>query len=80
MQNRWVLEGWLPPNFIAMIAYYKLFTKIKHANLVSKHSPKDLIELSKTIYKAKINREWKLTEITKKNIALFSKIEIDYLK
>jgi hypothetical protein len=28
MQNRYVLEGWLFGNFIAMIAYYKLYVEV----------------------------------------------------
>lgn len=79
MQDRHVLEGWLMANFIAMIAYYKLFTRLKKANLLHKHSPKDLIELSKSIYKMKIQGNWHLSEITQKTKTLFKKIQIDYL-
>ena len=80
MQNRYVLEGWLTANFIAMIAYHKLYIKLKEANKLSKYSPKDIIELSKSIYKLNINNEWKTSEITKKNIDLFKQLKIDYLK
>lgn len=80
MQNRYVLEGWLTANFIAMIAYHKLYIRLKEANMLSKHSPKDIIELSKSIYKLNINNQWKISEITKKNIDLFKNINIDYLK
>lgn len=80
MQNRYVMEGWLFANFIAMIAYYKLYTKLKQANLLSKYSPKDIIELSKSISKLKCNGQWHLSEITKKTNDLFVKIGIDYLK
>jgi len=80
MQNRYVLEGWLTANFIAMIAYHKLYIRLKDARQLSKYSPKDIIELSKAVYKLNINNEWKTSEITKKNIDLFKKIKIDYLK
>ena len=40
MQDRYVLEGWLTSNFIAMIAYYKLFEKLNKAKLLHKYSPK----------------------------------------
>jgi len=80
MQNRYVLEGWLFANFIAMIAYYKLYTRLRLAKLLTKYSPKDIIELSKTIYKMKVRGEWHLSEITAKTIKLFEKIGIDYLK
>lgn len=79
MQNRYVLEGWLTANFIAMIAYHKLYIKLKNAKKLNNHSPKDIIELSKSIYKLNINNEWRISEITKKNINLFKLLEIDYL-
>jgi hypothetical protein len=79
MQNRHVLEGWLFANFIAMIAYYKLFVRLKEANLLHKHSPKDIIELSKSVTKLKIRGEWYLSEMTKKEKDLFAKLNIDYL-
>jgi hypothetical protein len=79
MQNRYVLEGWLFANFIAMIAYYKLYVRLRQAGLLSKHSPKDIIELSKAIYKMKIRNVWHRSEITQKVTKLFAKIGIDYL-
>ena len=79
MQDRYVLEGWLLANFIAMIAYYRLFTRLKKANLLDKFSPKDIIEISKSIYQLKIRGQWNISEITLKNIVLFKKLKIDYL-
>ena len=79
MQNRYVLEGWLTANFIAMIAYHKLYLRLRAAKKLDKYSPKDIIELSKSIYKLKINNEWKLSEITKKTRDLFKQLKIDYL-
>jgi len=79
MQNRYVLEGWLFANFIAMIAYYKLYVRLRQVNLLNKYSPKDIIELSKAICKVKIRGAWHLAEITKKTRELFAKIKIDYL-
>lgn len=79
MQDRHVLEGWLMANFIAMIAYYKLFTRLKEANLLVKHAPKDIIEISKSIYQMKIRGQWNRSEITNKTINLFKKLKIDYL-
>jgi len=77
MQDRHVLEGWLFANFIAMIAYYKLYVRLQQAELLAKFSPKDIIELSKAIYKMKIRGIWKMSEMTKKNQQLFEKIQID---
>jgi len=79
MQNRYVLEGWLFANFIAMIAYYKLYVRLRQAEILSKHSPKDIIEQSKAIHKIKIRNVWHRNEITEKTRRLFAKIGIDYL-
>jgi hypothetical protein len=79
MQNRYVLEGWLFANFIAMIAYYKLYVRLRQADILSKYSPKDIIEASKAIHKMKIRGEWHRSEITEKTQKLFAKIGIDYL-
>lgn len=80
MQDRNVLEGWLAANFIAMIAYYRLFTRLKDAKLLNNHSPKDIIEIAKSIYKMKISGHWHISEITNKTKDLFKKIEIGNLK
>jgi hypothetical protein len=79
MQNRYVLEGWLFANFVAMIAYYKLYVRLRQAELLAKYSPKDIIEQAKAIYKMKIRGQWFCSEITQKTQKLFDKIEIDYL-
>lgn len=47
---------------------------------LSKYSPKDLIEMSKSIYKLKIGKDWKTSGITKKIADLFLEMDIDYLK
>jgi hypothetical protein len=79
MQNRFVLEGWLFTNFIAMLAYYKFFYRLREADLLAKYSPKDIIELSKSVYQVKIRGEWHLSETTAKLRKLFEKLNIDYL-
>ena len=79
MQNRYVMEGWLMANFIAMIAYYRLYKLLKKANKLSKYSPKDIVEMSKSIYQTKIRDTWLRSEITKKNKDIFKTINIDYL-
>ena len=80
MQNRYVMEGWLFANFIAMIAYYKLYVRLRQAEILTNYSPKDIIELSKAICKVKIRGEWHQAEITEKTRKIFAKIGIDYLK
>ncbi len=79
MQDRYVLEGWLMANFIAMLAYYKLYISLKRIKKLSNYSPKDIIELSKSIYKTNIRGTWTTSEIAKKHIDIFKKIGIDYL-
>ena len=78
VQNRYVMEGWLFANFITMIACYKLYVRLRQAELLSKHSPKDIIEQSKAIYQMKIRGVWYRSEMTKKTMGLFAKIGIDY--
>lgn len=79
MQNRYVLEGWLFANFIAMIAYYKLFDRLRSADLLKKYSPKDIIEIGKAVYQISIQGNWHRTEMTKKTCALFKCLGIDSL-
>jgi transposase len=79
MQDRYVFEGWLMANFIAMIAYYRLYAALKQANKLQKYSPKDIVELSKAIYQTKIGNEWRISETTAKIKALFNSCKIGYL-
>jgi hypothetical protein len=76
MQDRYVMEGWLLANFIAMAGYYKLFSRLKQAWLLSKYSPKDIVERSKAVYMVKIGGEWNMSETTAKFRELFKKIGI----
>ncbi|MDR0385359.1 MAG: hypothetical protein LBH60_04720 [Prevotellaceae bacterium] len=73
------MEGWLFANFIVLIAYYKLYVRLRQAELLSKYSPEDIIECSKVICKMKIRGQWNQSEITRKMQRLFSKIGINYL-
>lgn len=79
MQNRYVLEGWLFANFLAMIAYYRLLLRLKVAGMLKRYSPKDIIEASKSICIASIRGQWRLAEMTRKTAETFRKIGIDYL-
>jgi hypothetical protein len=79
MQNRYVLEGWLTANFIAMMAYHKLYVRLREIKKLKNFSPKDIIETAKSIYMLNINNRWTISEITKKDLDLFKKLNIDYL-
>jgi hypothetical protein len=79
MQNRYVLEGWLFVNFIAMLAYYKLFDKLRSAELLAKISPKDVIEFCKSVYQTRIRGTWYRSEISSKTKKIFKKIGLGLL-
>jgi hypothetical protein len=79
MQNRHVREGWLFTNFIAMMAYYKLYTALRETKLLGTYSSQDIIEMSKAVYKVRIRETWHLAEVTAKVRKLLIKAGIDYL-
>jgi hypothetical protein len=74
-----VLEGWLLVNFIAMLAYYRLFDRLRSAELLAKFSPKDVIEFSKSIYQTRSRETWIRSEISAKTKKIFKKIDIGIL-
>ena len=78
MQNRYVMEGWLFANFIAMMAYYKLYVRLRQAKRLTNFSPKDIIEQSKAICQMKIRGEWHLAEMTEKTRKLFAEVGVDF--
>ena len=79
MQDRHVFEGWLMANFIAMIAYYRLYAALKEAGKLNNTSPKDVVEVSKSVYKMRSGGTWVTTETTAKVRALLNSLKIDYL-
>jgi len=79
MQNRYVMEGWLFANFIAMMAYYKLYVRLQQAKRLSNYSPKDIIEQSKAICQMKIRGQWHLAEMTEKTRRLFADVGVVFL-
>ncbi|GHT91867.1 hypothetical protein FACS1894122_04910 [Alphaproteobacteria bacterium] len=76
MQNKFVLEGWLFVNFLAMIAYYRLYSKLREKKLLTKISPKDVTEWAMSIYKLKINGQWHISEIPRKLKDIFTKLKV----
>jgi len=64
---------------IAMLAYHKLYIRLREAKKLSQYSPRDIIKRSKSIYKLKMKDEWMTSEITKKDLKLFNQLGIDYL-
>jgi hypothetical protein len=59
--------------------YLQIFNRLREAALPAKYSPKDIIELSKSIYQVNIRGEWHLSETTAKLKKLFEKLNIGYL-
>ena len=55
MHDRYIVKFWMMVKFTAIIACYRLFVRIKQADLMSKYSPKVMIEMSKSIYMTKVN-------------------------
>jgi hypothetical protein len=53
--------------------------RIRQAELLTKYSPKDIIEQSKEICKVKIKGNWYQAEMTEKTQKIFAKIGIGYL-
>jgi hypothetical protein len=76
MHDRYVLEGWMFGNFLAMIAYYKLFERLRAKGMLSKYSPKDIMEISQSIHQICINGNWSLAPTSKKNMALLEKLQL----
>jgi hypothetical protein len=66
MQDRFVLDGWLFVNFIAMLAYYKLYDRLRQKKLLKKISPTDVLGISKGVYQNwnQWQKQWIRTEIT----------------
>ncbi|GHT98130.1 hypothetical protein FACS1894126_3280 [Alphaproteobacteria bacterium] len=62
-----------------MIAYYKLFDRLRGAKLLHKYSPRDIIEIAKAIHQIRIRGTWHKAEIAKKTKDIFKKIKIDRL-
>jgi transposase len=76
MQNEQALETWMFINYLALHWYYKILQLIKSYELNNKFSPMDLILFLKEIKKVKINNNWHIAEIIKKNQDLIDSLGI----
>jgi hypothetical protein len=52
---------------------------LRNAKLIAKESPKDIIELAKSVYRIRMHGEWKRSEIPQRVMKLFGKLKIDNL-
>lgn len=75
MQNEIALESWAFINHIAMKFIFKLYTKLKKADILKKYSAEDLIEHLRYIKKLKINNKWITSEINTKTIKLLASLD-----
>lgn len=76
MHNDESLEGWMFITFLALQCYYLLYQRLLRSDLISKYSPKDIVERAMEIKKVKINEEWHTSEITNKTIKLLQKLNL----
>jgi transposase len=71
MQNEKALHGWSFINFIAIQAYYKLFTHLKDKPLLKHHSVADLIHFALKNRKLRLGDNWVDAEVTKKHLSIW---------
>lgn len=76
MRDELALEGWMFINYIALLAYYRIYQYLISHQLLSKYSPKDLLMHLAEIKKIRINQTWHLAEITAKTQKLLQKLDI----
>ncbi|MDR0709845.1 MAG: hypothetical protein LBF77_07240 [Spirochaetaceae bacterium] len=74
-----MLEGWLFASLIAMITCHKLYNALREAKLPGNRSPKDIIGISKAVYKLRIQGTWHPAGVTAKVRKLLVKAGTDHL-
>jgi transposase len=68
------LEGWMFVNHIALTWYYRIYSALLAADVLSKFSVNDVLLRAAKIHKIRINDTWFTTEITTKTQKLLSDI------
>ncbi len=76
MQSDESFKAWILINHIAALMYYKLLNLLKKSDLLSKYSPKDLIERLIAIKKIEINGEWYTGEINSKTEKILKALKL----
>lgn len=71
MQNEKALQGWSFINFLAIQAYYKLFTHLKDKPLLKHHSVSDLVHFALKNRKLRLDDNWVDAEVTKKHLSIY---------
>ena len=68
------LEGWMFVNHIALTWYYKIYSTLLAAKLLSRFSVNDVLLRAEKIQKININDTWLTAEITAKTHKLLANI------
>ena len=77
MQGESQLETWFFINHIALQLYYRLFNRLKQAELLNKYSPQDILLHLSQVKKIKLNGVWKVAEINSKVQKIIKQLEFE---
>jgi hypothetical protein len=75
-----MLQGWMFVNFLSLLYYYRVYMKLREAELLKKYSVKDLIIHLRRIYKLKIDNKWVTSEIPKTSRKIIEKLNFNLHK
>lgn len=76
MQDRYVYEGWMFCNFVALQWFYVLKKLIRDKGMTAHHSVQSVLEMLQYVHIAKMNGEWTVIERTDKRQATLDKLGI----
>ena len=63
-------------NFIALMMHYRIYNILRKKDLLSRYSPRDVIERLERVRKLKVGDEWKTSEIPKKSRKIIEDLEM----
>ena len=72
-----MLQRWMFVNFLSLLYYYRVYMKLREAELLKKYSVKDLIIHLRRIYKLKIDNKWVTSEIPKTSRKILEKLNFN---
>lgn len=77
IRNESSLQGWMFVNFLALVLYYRLYTRLVRAGLLKRYSVKDAIIHLSRIMQVKIFDRWEYSEIPKTSRKLLQCLNIE---
>ena len=77
LRDDFMLQGWMFVNFLSLLHYYRVYMKLREAELLKKYSVKDLIIHLRRIYKLKIDNKWVTSEIPKTSRKILEKLNFN---